>query len=358
MKVQRGRPPVASAPVRAGSRWLGRSAIAASLLTALLAACSGGGGPTAPNATGAASGGGPGSIAWRSCNGADGPKGYQCASLLVPRDPRHPGAGTIAMALDRHPASGQRVGSLVLNPGGPGVSGVDFLPDAVKLLSKKLVSSFDLVSFDPPGVDRTAPVVCLDPAGLSAYFHTDPAPPTAAGFAALVASEQVLAQGCEKRSGAELPYVSTADAVADLDLLRQALGDGALSYMGFSYGTLIGAGYAHRFPSRVRALVLDGAIDPAVPVITRLDEQSASLDSQLQRFFAFCAAWSGCPWQQGRDPEATFLALLQRVRSSPLPVAGSARTVGPSELLFGTGQALYSPGYWNCLLYTSDAADE
>jgi pimeloyl-ACP methyl ester carboxylesterase len=186
---------------------------------------------------------------------------------------------------------------------------------------------------------------------MAQYFHQDPAPTTTAGFDALVAEDKTFASGCETRSAPELPYVSTVDAAMDMDVLRQALGDAKLTYLGFSYGTSLGATYAGLYPTHVRAMVLDGAVDPDLPVITDLDQQSASLDGELRQFFTSCASDSKCPWRPNGDPETAFLNLLARVRSSPLPVPGTSRTVGPSELLYGTAAALYSTATWRDLGY-------
>jgi pimeloyl-ACP methyl ester carboxylesterase len=275
---------------------------------------------------------------------------------MVPRNPTHPDGTMIGMALDRHRATGSKVGSLLVNPGGPGASGVDALPALVAHMPADLLARFDVVGFDPPGVARTAPITCLEPAGLAQYFHIDPAPPTSAGLAALVATDRTFAAGCQARSAAELPYVSTVDAAEDLDLVRAALGDSKLTYLGFSYGTLLGATYAGLFPTHVRALVLDGALDPALPTIDLLDQQAASIDGQLQLFFRTCAQQASCPWRPGGDPTAAFDALVAKVRATPLPAQHTTRTVGPAELLYGTAVTLYSTASWNDLAYALQAA--
>jgi pimeloyl-ACP methyl ester carboxylesterase len=253
------------------------------------------------------------------------------------------------MAIDRHPATGPKIGSLLINPGGPGASGVDALAELVPRMPADLLAAFDVVGFDPPGVARTAPITCLDSPDLSHYFHVDPAPVTPAGFEAAVAADRSFAAGCEAHSGAELPYVSTADAARDMDVLRAALGDSKLSYLGLSYGTLLGATYAGLFPTHVRAMVLDGALDPALPTITQLDEQSVSLEGQLQQFFAACVPQPSCPWKPVGNPTAAYEALIAKVRANPLPARGTSRTVGPSELLYGTAVTLYSTSTWNDL---------
>jgi pimeloyl-ACP methyl ester carboxylesterase len=142
-----------------------------------------------------------------------------------------------------------------------------------------------------------------------------------------------------------------------MDEVRQALGDTKLTYLGFSYGTFLGATYAELYPSRVRALVLDGALDPSLDTVTLVRQQSAALDSQLRAFFASCRADPTCAWQPGSNPAATYQILLHRVRNRPLPVGGTARTVGPSELLYGTAAALYSPSTWSELGSALEQAD-
>ena len=323
-------------------------AVAVGLAASLLGAC---GGTThqaqQPAPTTPASG--QSQIHWVKCGGAAGPKGYQCATVMVPRDPKNPALGEIPMAIDRRPASGKKIGSLLTNPGGPGVSGVDSLPTLVQQMPSSLLSRFDIVGFDPPGVARTAPIECLDDVQLAQYFDADPAPNTPAGFAHLVSEARTLAAGCESSSKAELPYVSTVDAAMDMDVLRQALGDSKLDYLGFSYGTLLGATYAGLYPARIRAMVLDGDLDPAIPAIAQADQQSASLQAQLEQMFTACTSSRSCPWTPGPDPEAAFEALVTRVRSDPVPVPGTSRTVGPAQLLYGAAWGLYFPQYWNFL---------
>ena len=287
---------------------------------------------------------------WASCTDGAGPKGYQCATIQVPRDPAHPGVGgTIGLALDRHRASGQKIGSLLIDPGGPGASGVDFLGEIVPVLPKSVLQRFDVVGFDPPGVGRSAPIVCLDGPGLDKYFHQDPDPPSSVGLDDLIAGDRAFVQGCEARSGAELPYVSTVDAAMDMDYIRQAVGDSSLTYMGFSYGTFLGATYAQLYPTRIRAMVLDGALDPSLPVVQNLDFQAAGFDAELKAALEACTSNRKCPWKPVGDPVAAFENMLSATRSHPLAVAGTARTVGPAEFLYGAGWTLYSTDLWPAL---------
>jgi len=242
----------------------------------------------------------------------------------------------------------QRIGSLVVNPGGPGVSALDSLPRLYFWLTPALRQHFDVVAFDPPGVGHSQAVRCLDGPGLDALLHLDPGPPDPAGFAALVDGARRLAAGCEALTGRLLGHVSTADAARGMDQVRQALGDPKLTYLGFSYGSFLGATYAELFPDRVRALVLDGALDPALAPVTVAESQAAALDAQFTTFQKWCAGMPQCPWQPaGLSRAADFAALEARVRARPLTVPGTTRTVGPGELFYGTAAGLYEPATWN-----------
>ncbi len=285
---------------------------------------------------------------WSGCSSGQGPAGFECATLEVPLDEAHPGRASIGLAVDRHRATGTRVGSLLVNPGGPGVSGVDFLPGIVGELPPSVLAHFDVVGFDPRGVARSAPVTCGTGRQLDAELSVDPAPTSASGFAAMVALDRRFAAGCEARSGRLLPDVGTLDAARDLDRIRAALGDARLTYLGFSYGTLLGAEYAELFPTRVRAMVLDGAIDPSLGQVAVVSAQSAALDAQLSAFLATCEA-GGCGWRPAGPGRAAYLALLGRVTATPVAVAGTGRSVGPAALLYGTAAALYSPSTWRTL---------
>jgi pimeloyl-ACP methyl ester carboxylesterase len=291
-----------------------------------------------------------GALHWGACHDPAIPQGYQCATLRVPLDGEERGAAgpTIGLALDRHRATGpHRIGSLLVNPGGPGVSGVDALPAIVDMLTPTLRADFDIVGFDPPGVGASDPVTCLGPAALSAYLHLDPAPTTAAGLSALVAGDRSFAAGCRRRSGAVLAHVSTVAAARDMDRIRAAVGDSALTYLGFSYGTFLGATYAQLYPHRVRAMVLDGALDPTLSATAEIDAQSVAIDGDLTALEASCAGSSSCAWKapRGTTLAGAFSRLLARVRAHPLPT-GTARSVGPAELLYGTAAGLYSTTTW------------
>lgn len=329
---------------RLGRSRLGRAIIAAVPIAGLVAACggtsAGGSSATVTDTTGA--------IHWKACATGQGPHGYQCATIVVPLDPAHPTRATINLALARHPAPRTSRGALLVNPGGPGVSAVDALPHLLDMLGPTVKSDFDVVAFDPPGVGHSAPITCLGNAALGQYLHSDPAPPGPAAINEIVGADRHLGSACQIHSGAILSHVSTADAARDMDLVRGALGQQKLNYLGFSYGTSLGAAYAELFGANVRAMVLDGAIDPSQAALPILAAQAAALDAQFRRFASACEASASCPWRAGGGPGgdlvAAFEDLLSRVRHHPIPVGD--RTVGPSELLYGTIAGLYSTQSW------------
>jgi len=292
----------------------------------------------------------PDPIRWRGCPGHSG---WQCGTLVVPLDYAHPGR-SISIAVDRHPATspGRRVGALVVNPGGPGVSGVDFAYAAVDgLLDPVLVQDFDVVGFDPRGVGASSPIECADGPTLDRINHLDPDPRTSAEEAALIAGARELAADCERHSGPLLPFVATIDVARDMDALRQALGDPKLTYLGFSYGTLLGATYARLFPSRVRALALDGALDPALDEGTVSIDQAVAFEHSLSDFLQQCAQ-TACAFHADGAPtlRAAFDALMAHIAADPLPAAlggrggpSGATSIGPGEALIAILAELYEP---------------
>ena len=291
----------------------------------------------------------PAPIAWKACR-----DGFQCARLTVPLDYAAPAKGDVALSLIRIKATGpgRRIGSLLVNPGGPGVSAVDFLRGFAKgSTPEALRRQFDLVAFDPRGTTGSAPVKCLGTSELDRFFHVDQDPDDAAEVKALDDQSKLLAAGCAKRSGRILGHLSTADAARDMDSVRAALREPKLNYLGYSYGTALGAAYLDQFPTRVRAMVLDGALDPRSTWDEIVVGQAKGFDLALRSFLSWCDSHrSTCEFRQAVEGDlgAAYDRIRARVESRPVPGIGN-RTVGPAELYFGAGQALYSTSYWEFL---------
>jgi pimeloyl-ACP methyl ester carboxylesterase len=274
-------------------------------------------------------------------------------------DTAPPGGPTIRIALARVRATDpdRRIGSLVVNPGGPGASGVDFVRDAAALLPPPLRERFDIVGFDPRGVARTARIDCTD--RLDPYYAVEFAPDDAAERAALEAQNRRLVAACERRAGKLLPFVSTERTARDLDRIRAALGDDRLTYLGFSYGTYLGTLYADRFPDRVRALVLDGAIDPVLDGSAAQVQQAVGFEHSLDAFLADCADQRSCSFHRRGRSAAAYDRLRARVGREPIPAEGQGdgRTLNGTTFDIGVTQLLYGGrDEWSLLADALDAA--
>lgn len=290
---------------------------------------------------------------WNDCG-----KGFQCASIRVPRDYADLTQGSLDLSLVRLPATDRhdRIGSLVVNPGGPGASGVDFLRDGSALFPAELRRRFDLVGFDPRGVNSSSAVRCID--NLDPQADLDPSPDDAAELDALVNQARSYADACAKRNEGLLPYLSTSAVVDDLDRIRASLGDERLTYMGFSYGTLIGALYADRYPDRIRALVLDGALDPSLSEVELRTAQARAFEDELSRFFAWCSGTKKCAFQEGGHTRRAFDKLMASIERKPLRIRRYAgrRRVGPGLAFSATLASMYRRDAWPVLGKALDRA--
>ena len=333
---------------------------AAALLAALVAGCSAGSTPIAPpsgteSPTGTSAGPAPATLAgyyaqklrWRPCD-----HGFQCARLLVPFDYQRPAWRRFTLPVIRLPATGPgtRIGSLVVNPGGPGGSGVQYAQQARSQVSAGVRARFDVVGFDPRGVGGSIPAVhCLSDAQLDGFFATSDTPSTTAQRAAVVSESRLFARGCQERSGALLPYVGTANAARDMDVLRAALGDAKLTYLGKSYGTYLGTWYAQLFPAHVRALVLDGAVDPAESALSANAVQAEGFQVALRAFVADCLRGPRCPFPRGETVTAAIArvqSMLNRAAVKPLTSVIQGQPGDSALLLNGVAAALYSKSFW------------
>jgi len=279
-------------------------------------------------------------LTWTDCG-----DGAECARLEVPLDYAHPKGATIEVSVLRVVARdpSRRIGSLVVNPGGPGGAGAVFGRDVAADAPAEIRDRFDIVGFDPRGTGESSPVRCG--ADLDAFFSLDFSPTTKAERAALLAGARAYSRACKQRNGPLLEHVSTLETARDLDRLRVALGDDKLTYLGLSYGTYLGALYADRYPSRVRALALAGAIDPALSFSEIVVQQSVGFERNLQRFLDNCAAEATCAFAQGGDPGGAYDDLRARIEQAPLAVGDRSLTdsqfdTGVFTLLYG-GQSAW-----------------
>lgn len=294
---------------------------------------------------------------WKPCQTK-----FECATLAVPRNWRSPGGPSIKLALIRLRAQDANpVGSLLLNPGGPGEPGTTFLRQLIEggTVPGELLKRFDLVSWDPRGTGQSAGIACLTPKEFESKDPL-PYPPTAAARRKVEDEALTIQDRCLTKFADVIPNVGTIQTVHDLDALRAALGDAKLNYVGFSYGTAIGLEYLHLYPSKVRAMVLDGIDLPGTDPITTTKAQMASFESNLNRFLNACAADSNCAFGAGNPQRALreFLFALSRGKRIPasytLPddkgVSHKRQgTLGYTEAVTGIAAALYSEQTWSVL---------
>ena len=338
-------------------------AVAAVVLAVCLAACTSGGSTTtqpASTASSAATPAGPPPVtlaeyyaqrlSWQSCD-----KYFECARLYVPFDYSRPAGPRFSLPVLKLPAAdpASRVGALVINPGGPGGSGVEYALGARSgEFTQQVLNRFDIVGFDPRGVGGSLPAVrCLTGPQLDTYFATNGDPANAAQLATVVSESKLYAAECARNAAALLPYMGTVNAAKDMDVLRAALGENALTYLGKSYGTYLGASYAQQFPSKVRALVLDGAVDPKASGLQLDVTQAAGFESAFSQFAAWCASQQGCPL--GTSPsgaEAKVADLLSAATAHPLTnLLGDGQPANGAMLQTGIEAALYERPEWPLL---------
>ena len=295
---------------------------------------------------------------------------YECATVPVPLDYDQPNGSTIQLSLVRLPAAGpaaERVGSLFLNPGGPGGSGVDFAlffgPFAGLELGPAVRDGFDIVGFDPRGVGRSTALKCFgNERQAEQAFGPAAYPISEDEVAAQIAADTVLAQACDRGTKRPSEHMSTANVARDMDLLRQVVGDAGLNYLGLSYGSFLGTVYANLFPDKVRAMVIDGVLDPEawtnedaqIPFSTRL-RSDLGARATLERFFELCDATPGdgdsgsCLISDGTDGDAAerFAAIIDRLEDSPLqvidPFTGEPLVLAKQDVIAITRSFLYNP---------------
>jgi pimeloyl-ACP methyl ester carboxylesterase len=270
---------------------------------------------------------------------------FHCADIEVPKDWAKPSGEKIKIALLRARIGSQknRIGSLLVNPGGPGASGIDTAVYLTASMPVEVLRRFDLVGFDPRGVGRSTPLKCISDADLDASFGAEPDPATQQSFNSVVALTQKIDAGCKAKYGNDLKLYGTVQAAKDIDAIRSAVGDDKLSYLGYSYATLLGATYAQLFPKNIRAMVLDGAIDPTLSSEAASESQAMGFERAYADFTDWCKNHtSRCAIAP--DPKAKVNEALDNARSNPTQRQGRKATAG--WVFYSLVSALYSQDRW------------
>lgn len=290
---------------------------------------------------------------WTECG-----TGFECTDVTAPLDWENPGSGEIQLAVVRHRAEGTAVGSLLTNPGGPGASGVDLVLSSLGYaVGPALVENYDVIGFDPRGVGGSTAVTCYDDAEMDDYLYGIPEAQrgSAEWEQELLDGHRAFAEACDANSDGILPYITTVNAARDMDLIRAVLGDKQLNYLGYSYGTFLGATYAQLYPEKAGRLVLDGAIDPSVPGLEVGATQALGFESALRAYMQNCLDSGNCPFSGSVDEAMADLgALLASADRTPLE-NGDGRLMGADALMTAIIAALYSQDSWD---YLTQALEE
>ncbi len=278
----------------------------------------------------------------------DGSGNVEVGSFTVPVDYNDPSKGTFDLNIARHLASkpSERIGSLLVNPGGPGAGGTDFALFAELNFGQALLDHFDIVAWDPRGTGKSTPAIdCTD--DYDHFFASgDITPDDAQERQQLVDLSKEFATDCVDKNGAFYRYVGTNNSARDMDAIRAALGEATISYLGFSYGSELGATWATLFPSTVRAAVLDGAVDPTAGETEQNLQQIKGFEDSLTTFLAQCSADSGCAFHNGGDSEDAYDQLMKSIDDSPLPSKSGRPPVSLEVAVSGVGQAMYNSADW------------
>lgn len=287
-------------------------------------------------------------LSWNECGG---PK---CAKLTVPVDYAQPDGETIQLSVLKveKRGGGTRLGSLLVNPGGPGGSGVEYAKFADFVVGTPVRRSYDLVGFDPRGVQSSAPIECVQPAQLDEMLGQDPTPDDAQerSHAEKVAID--FGTACKENAGSLLGHVSTVEAAKDMDVLRAVLGDTKINYLGKSYGTFLGATYAGLFPDRVGRMVLDGALAPDLSAEEVALGQARGFETATRAWAADCVAGGDCPLGGDTDAVMTGMVdLFSQLDANPVPIKGDPRITELTEgwAAYGVAAAMYDQGQWDTL---------
>jgi pimeloyl-ACP methyl ester carboxylesterase len=295
-------------------------------------------------------------IEWKPCDGSTSTE-VECGNIEVPFDYADPEQGSFVLFVKRHNAASpaDRIGSMMVNPGGPGFGGSSLADDAQYYFSQDLIDRFDIIAWDPRGTGESTPAVdCVDT--FDEYFGLDSPPETPEEKQALIDASQAFNDKCAENSGTILPYISTMASAQDINSLRLALGEEKVSFFGFSYGSELGTTWATMFPETVRAIVVDGAVDPNASSVQEGMNQAKGFEGQLATFLKQCSEKTTCAFHNGGKAEAAFDQLVLDIDVTPLEVSKDRTPVTQGVLFTAVAQAMYSDYYWPQLSEALSAA--
>ncbi len=299
--------------------------------------------PTAPPTTNSVSSE---QIIWSPC--LNDPAGEsECGKLAVPFDYDNPTVGSFTLFITRLPATdpANKIGSMLVNPGGPGFGGSSVAQDAQYYFSSELLDRFDIIGWDPRGTGKSTPAVnCIEE--YDEYFGIDSTPETPEEKQAIIDASQKFNDECVAKSGEILPYISTQATARDMDSIRRALGEEKITYFGFSYGSELGATWATMFPNTVRAAVLDGASDPNATSLDQGLAQAKGFEKQLDVFLAACSKRVSCAFHSNGDSATALDKLLIAVDESPIVVTADRTPITQGVMYTALAQSMYSNTLW------------
>jgi pimeloyl-ACP methyl ester carboxylesterase len=289
-------------------------------------------------------------VDWQPC---DGSPAHQCARIEVPVDYTEPDGDTFELALRKVPAlePTRKVGTLVINPGGPGGSGLEYAQFSSFVFSKELRESYDILGFDPRGIGQSDAVACLSDDDMDLLFENDPTPDDAAEREKLLGDAEEVTERCAATGGARALHMSTTEVARDMDVMRALVGDERLNYFGVSYGTVLGALYADLFPERVGRFVLDSAVSPNQTDAQKVDYDIQGFEASIDAFIAWCVARDDCALGSDVNGARDRIAdLLDDVERQPLETSrGDIDSIGEGWLGFAIFMCLYSEQSWPIL---------
>ena len=289
----------------------------------------------------------PSSFTWSECENSEPDSIVTCSILEVPYDYEDPAIGSFSLFVKKRSVEdpAKRIGSLLVNPGGPGFGGSSLADDAYYYFSSDLLERFDIIAWDPRGTGESTPAVdCVDT--YDEYFGLDSPPDNDEEIQALIDASQQFNDECLARSGEILPYISTEASARDMNSIRLALGEDKISYLGFSYGSELGATWTTLFPDTVRAAVLDGAVDPDSNSTDEGKSQAKGFEQQLTAFLEQCSARVSCKFHNKGNAEAAFDKLIADLDANPLVVSSDRTPVTQGVAYTAIAQAMYSDFYW------------